>query len=739
MSFDRAFGTVRKLRMRTRKSIRLIATAVLVAAMSFQVASQALDRTPPRLPAIKLTKQRGGSPEGINKLSVELRFLHEQFATNNYVRADGAGLTGFTSPQLEHIFGSAPRETDPLVTVSIRSDAPTTHEAIKRAGASIIFRTSNLIFAVVRVSGLAMLTGIRTVSAIEVVKSAQMPTPPVTDIAPTFAIPVRGGSTSTKPVLANEFNRQSLTGKNVIVGVIDSGIDWQHEDFIREDGTSRILAIWDLFDSSYETSNGAIGSKPPVYLESEKKWLGTLYTNAQINAALKGAETVMSTDKHGHGTAVAGTAVSNGRATADGVPAGTYMGVAPEADLVVVRAMDCTYFSPFAELTAGWIAEFASTLGRPVVINMSFGTHGSSHDGTSPGEQFIDSLVGPRKPGKVITVAAGNDGRYSLHASSRFGPRRPGQIDKVSQGIELFVKSPAAVHGVFNTDDDWCIGFKSTNPMFQGTDGKPVTIFVFKNSGNVDHKVSGTLNAPAMAQSFIDSLILQVAGQGQTTDILRLPLPSGDYMFWGYGVGPDVKDGRFDLYSAEFLSRAVFGLGAEKFGVVASPGNAKNAITVGSFDFRDSWLNVNGETTMYNMLLGNASSYTSAGFRRDGLVKPDIAAPARFTIASLAREAQPSLGGCDGSMASGDGTFFTQDGRHVAWQGTSAATPFVTGVIALMLQKNPTLDAEQVRQILRTTARSGGKVGAVPNQIWGWGMVNPQAALQAVPAVVKKK
>jgi subtilisin family serine protease len=214
-----------------------------------------------------------------------------------------------------------------------------------------------------------------------------------------------------------------MTGKGVIIGIIDSGIDWRHEDFRRPDGKSRILAIWDLMDDSYQTTNGGVGSKPPVYLERDKKWLGTVYTNEQIDKAINGNGTLNSLDKFGHGTAVAGTAASNGRATANGIPAGTYAGVAPDAELIIVKAMDCNYFFPGAELTAEWIFDYARGLNKPVVVNMSFGSQFGPHDGTVESEQFIDSIVGPAKAGKIITVSAGNDGRYNVHANGTFAPK----------------------------------------------------------------------------------------------------------------------------------------------------------------------------------------------------------------------------------------------------------------------------------------------------------------------------
>lgn len=729
--------------MRSITIKKTTALFIIFATMSATIFTQKLDRNPPPLPDLQIGRVRGNEPrEGLEKLSPELRTLYDQFSTTRSqvtVWPSENGLGGFTSQQLSGIFGIAGGNQDPLVTISIKCDSLAQIESVKKAGATIISKAGNVIYAVMPVSGLGKLADTRSVSSVDVFSALQIPSPPTEDVPPVFSIRERGGSTPTKAALANEFDKQKLTGKGVVIGVIDSGIDWRHEDFIRPDGTSRILAIWDLFDTSYQTSSGAVGSEPPIRLR-DSNWLGTVYTNAQINAAINGTGTVGSADKQGHGTAVAGTAAGNGRATANGVPTGTFSGVAPEADLIIVKAMDCSYFSPVAELTSGWITDYATSLGKPVVINMSFGGQFSSHDGTSAGEQFIDSMTGAGKPGKIIAVAAGNDGRYSLHATGRFGPKRKAQADKVSAAIELSVKSPTIVNGVFNTTDDWCLGFRSNNPIFAGTDDKPLPVFIFKNNGIVDYQTNGTFKDPASADLFLKSLRLDVAQRPRSTDMLQMHLPSGSYIFWGYGTGINVTDGRFDLYSVESasLNKAFFGMGTDKNGIIASPGNAKNAITVGSFDFRDSWVNANGETTTYNMLFGGASSYTSAGFRRDGVVKPDISAPARYTIASLARDAKPSLGGCDGSMASGDGANFTLDGLHVAWAGTSAATPFTAGVIALMLQKNPTLDAEQVRQILKKTAKSGGTIGAVPNQLWGWGMINPAAALSATPAIVKR-
>lgn len=733
--------------MKYRSLRRLITFLVVFALLAPAAFTQLVDRTPPTLPDLDIGRIRGNDvANDLDKLSPELRTLYEQYSLSKgvaQVTADETGLRGYTSQQLKGIFDINSEQQEPTIAVSIELISTGQIDAIRKLGGSIINQNDKALYVVVPIGAIGKLIEFRTVSSIGIFTALQMPSPVIRDAPPILTIPERGGTATASVPLANDFDKQQASGKGVIIGVIDSGIDWRHEDFIRPDGTSKVIAIWDLMDNSYQTSGGSVGSKPPVYLQKEAKWLGTIYTHQQINAALNGAGTVNSVDRFGHGTAVAGTAAGNGRATANGVPSGTYAGVAPDADLIVVKAMDCGYFYPSAELTAGWMTEYAKSVGKPIVVNMSFGGQYSPHDGSTPGEQFIDSLTGAGKQGKVVTVAAGNDARYNLHASGNFAPKRKGQADQFSSAIELMVKSPTRVIGAFTSTEDWGLAFRSNSPIFNGIDDKPVPVFIYKNGGLPDFKWNGTFKDPVAADAFFKSARLYPAKLPATTDTLQLPLPAGNYVFWGFGTGLNVKDGRFDLYVTEsaYLNKAYFGMGTDKTGIVGSPGNSKNAITVGSFDFRNSWINSAGELTTYNFLIGGSSEYSSSGYRRDGLVKPDISAPARYTISPLSSDAKLNKGGCTSSMASGDESNFTKDGLHVSWDGTSAAAPFAAGVIALMFQKNPLLDAEQIRQILKKTAKSGGRVGAVPNPVWGWGMIDPSAAIKAAtgPSTVKPK
>ncbi len=708
------------------------------------IAQQPLDRTPPKLPHFSAT--RGGGEEmqtPLDKLAPELRSLYEQFApTRGESRgADESGVGGYTSNQLSEIFGISDTGKNLSVTVAVKFGSAAELEAVKKAGASIIFRAGNTVYAMTAVRDLARLANLANVESINVFKAMQIPSRPEENKLLELVPLSRGGEggNTVKAPLANEFAKQNLTGKGVIIGVIDSGIDWRHEDFKKADGTSRILALWDLTDDSFQKTSGTIGSQPPVYFEKEKQWLGTVYTNEQINAALKGTGKVNSFDRYGHGTAVAGTAAGNGRATANGIAPGTYAGVAPEADLIVVKASDCDFFSPASVLTAEWIAEKAKELKKPVVINMSFGSQFGSHDGTTEGEQFIDWLTGAGKKGVIVAVAAGNDGRFSIHAADKFGAKRAGQIDTQSGIIELFVKEPSRMLGVFDSQDNWGLAFRSDNLLFADVNGKPATIFIYKAAGGLDYQASAELKNPELIKNFMASSNADFAANGAKTDTIHLQMPVGIYHWRAYGTTANVKNGKFDLYLVESpsLNKATFGMGTIKNAMVSSPGNAANAITVGSFDFRSSWTNIEGGETLFNSQTGTISDYSSPGFRRDGAVKPDISAPARFTISSLSQDSRIQNGGCQNSMANDSPTQFTRDGFHLAWEGTSAATPFAAGVIALMLEKNPTLDSAQVKQILYRTARKDGLVGAVPNPAWGWGMIDPAAALRATPIKAK--
>jgi minor extracellular serine protease Vpr len=161
----------------------------------------------------------------------------------------------------------------------------------------------------------------------------------------------------------------NLTGRGILVGIVDSGVDYAHEDFRRTDGTSRILRLWD---------QTIPGGSPEGYN------IGSLYTQEDINEALQASSNaerysiVPSRDLSGHGTGVAGIAAGNGRESN-----GVYRGIAYESELVVVKlgASQPDSFPRTTQLMQAidYCVRFAASRNQPLALNISFGNSYGSH------------------------------------------------------------------------------------------------------------------------------------------------------------------------------------------------------------------------------------------------------------------------------------------------------------------------------------------------------------------------
>lgn len=215
-----------------------------------------------------------------------------------------------------------------------------------------------------------------------------------------------------------------LTGKDVIVAIIDSGIDYTHPDFRNADGTSRILYIWD---------QTAAGVPPSGFLA------GAEYDNAQINEALTNPDpfsVIPQVDTNGHGTAVSGVAVGNGMASN-----GQNLGAAPEADIISVK-LGTRGFASFARTTElmraiKYVIFKAEELQKPVAINISFGTTDGSHRGDSLFETYINEISENWKT--IIVIPTGNEGSSGHHYEGTINPFETKEIDFfTSTGVDSF-------------------------------------------------------------------------------------------------------------------------------------------------------------------------------------------------------------------------------------------------------------------------------------------------------------
>ena len=228
----------------------------------------------------------------------------------------------------------------------------------------------------------------------------------------------QGKSASCMTSVQSQFSPlgMPLTGKGILVACVDSGIDYSHPDFRNQDGTTRILRLWD---------QSIPGNPPKGYV------IVTEYTSEQINAALA-AETkaereriVPSRDLSGHGTGVMGIAAGNGRASD-----GFYRGVAYESDLIVVKLGVSREegFPRTTELLQGidYVLRQAVALGKPVALNLSFGNNYGSHSGESLLESYLDGAANLGR--SVICVGTGNEGNGALHTSGRLSKRENQEV-----------------------------------------------------------------------------------------------------------------------------------------------------------------------------------------------------------------------------------------------------------------------------------------------------------------------
>jgi subtilisin family serine protease len=492
----------------------------------------------------------------------------------------------------------------------------------------------------------------------------------------------------------------NATGRNVVVGVVDSGIDLAHPDFRNDDGTSRVEWVWD--------QNDALGPTPGGVYD-----YGTAWNSATIDAG-----TTRQQDTYGHGTHVAGIAAGNGRAYGGTVAQYTFVGVAPEADLVIVN----TDFTTGSVIDAvQWIEERAAAMGRPSVVNLSLGSQFGSHDGTEALDVAFRALSGP---GKIIVASAGNEGDAGIHAEASvpaggflniqftIGPYTATPGNTGAQQDVLIVESwyPGPRTLTFQvttprgyTSNTVGLGVEATKSTNDGT----IWVGVVKAPQNNDNTCEIDLwDGSATFPPYAGTWTVRVNNPGVT----EVPID-----FWiPYDALGNVGAGTY---------WSTYGVERE---TVGSPASSDSVIAVAAYVTKASWPYGTSSSCGYNPPppLGSLASFSSRGPRRDGAQKPDIAAP--------------GMGIASAWSANGDPYFYdnvacakTNDGFHVVSQGTSQSSPHIAGVAALILEKHPTDACRQVLARMQNSARVDGWTGAVPNASFGEGKVNAQAAINA--------
>jgi len=496
----------------------------------------------------------------------------------------------------------------------------------------------------------------------------------------------------------------SYDGKDVIVGVIDLGIDLNHPSFFDENGKSRILFVWDQGDNT--------GSGPSEIGST----YGTEYDSVDIaNHATNHV------DVNGHGTHVAGTAAGRDD---------QYGGVAPGASIIVVKYKSVqTYselvdntFSTYISDAAYYIFQKASALGKPAVINISSGTNMGPHDGTSLFEQFLDALIESRS-GQSIVVSAGNSATpsggqhigYSVNpainsASTVYVGNSPIYYIDIWEESDcntgIIVGLVEAGVGVIN-DTGW-VSSGADVGGFWGPMYYEVNRVEISNSQNGKrHSYVAILPDSGFDPN---NYFFITAFSGTCSNLDSWVYPSDGSILFG-AVSGDI--GGVMYYPGNNVS------------TITSPATASNVIAVAAYGTRNTWTDMDGtfQDMSADITIGDLANFSSRGpaLESNQGQKPFIAAPGAYTVSALSSNASPD-------------SVYVIDSLHQAMQGTSMAAPHVTGIISLMLQAYPGLTNTEIRNYLESTARSDSFVGSVPNDDWGYGKIDALAAVKAVLA-----
>ncbi|MGE4277209.1 MAG: S8 family peptidase [Lawsonibacter sp.] len=459
----------------------------------------------------------------------------------------------------------------------------------------------------------------------------------------------------------------NLKGQNVLVGIIDTGIDYTLPVFLRKDGTSKIQFLYDQ----------TVPGPPP-----ESFVFGTEYTNEQINLALQSPnpyEIVPQRDNSGHGTFIASVAA--------GSASNGFTGAAPEADLIVVKLDRAKPFyydrflitqeqknafsSSYVMVGVEYVLQKARRLGRPVSICVALGSNFGGHDGYSIFEEYLSGVAGQK--GVCMCVGAGNESLARHHLQGKL------TATGETQNVDLRAGENAGDLTVSiwnNIADRLSVSVRSPSGELVGripakTGPSQITKLVLETS-------------TVAVQYFFP---LETSG-AQLTAVRILNATPG---IWTILVHGDiVLDGQFNCWLplTGFVSPSVEFLSASPYTTITVPGTAINTICCGA----------------YNSFTNSLYMNSSWGPTRTPMMAPDLVSPGENV---------------QGYYPSGSGIM----------SGTGVATAITTGACALLLQwgvvegNDVSMSTYQIRAYLirgcdRSTAME------YPNPQWGYGKLD---------------
>lgn len=463
----------------------------------------------------------------------------------------------------------------------------------------------------------------------------------------------------------------AFRGQGVLLGIIDSGIEYTNPVFQNADKTSRIISIW---DQNIQTPNQSPADIP----------YGMVYTRDQINQALQSEnplELVPSTDEIGHGTMIAGVAAGSRIESAD------FVGVVPESELIVVKLKPAKpslkqfflipentvcYQSTDLMFGVRYLTDQAKSLNRPIVICIGLGTSTGAHDGRGALSAYLDFISDAS--GTAVVIAGGNEGNSGAHYS--------GAIDNKigSDTVELKV----------GKDSNGFVG------EIWGLAPNTFSVDILSPSGEYIPRIPIRIGEGQEIRFLFESTVLNIDYEltekqtGMELILLRFRNPAeGIWKIRVYSQGTVTSNFNFWLPIQPFLDSEIFFLKPNPETTITSPGNGYLPITV----------------TAYDHVSKNLYNNASRGYTVTNFVKPELAAPGVNVYA-------PGL----------NNTFTRAT-------GTSAAAALTAGVAAMLLEWGivkgnlPMMDTFQLKNLLIRGAQRDPSL-SYPNKEWGYGILD---------------
>ena len=472
----------------------------------------------------------------------------------------------------------------------------------------------------------------------------------------------------------------TLRGEGVLIGLIDTGIDYINPEFMYENDITRIASLWD------QTAKG--GKLPELFN------FGSEYSSADINQAIalkkSGGDPytiVNSKDEIGHGTAMAGIIGGRGRNP-------ELIGAAPDAEFVVVKLKlgrkDIlesqgiynptvpVYENPDLMLAIKYVFEVSKRLNKPIVIHIPLGSNSSAHDGSLIVDQFIDDLSKVR--GVAFVTGTGNQGDGDIHTS--------GVIAKTGdeKTIEL------------NIDE----GEKDIVFNIWGLKPDKLSIGIISPSGEVIEKIPAKLQALEEIKFIFEGSNLNLQyffpQESNGDEQIRITIRNVKAGIWKFRIFGDlIVNGNYDAWlpQRELLKPNTRFLSPSQYVTLTSPSSGRMIISAG----------------YYNQNINTVVNASGRGFTRDGRIKPDIAA-----------------GGINVTTT-------TVGGGTTTITGSSVGSAVTAGAVALLLQwgivqgNDKTIYSPKIKTyLIRGAKRRPGEI--YPNTEWGYGTLDLNSSFE---------